>query len=91
MDIRHIGEIEVSVVGLGTNNFGMGMHADQVPPVVEAALDAGITFFDTADSYGDSEERLGQALGRHRDEVVIGTKFGSPVGAGGTGGPHPAT
>jgi aryl-alcohol dehydrogenase-like predicted oxidoreductase len=89
MDIRHIGEIEVSVVGLGTNNFGMGMHADQVPPVVEAALDAGITFFDTADSYGDSEERLGQALGRHRDEVVIGTKFGSPVGAGGTGGAAP--
>ena len=89
MDIRHIGEIEVSVVGLGTNNFGMGMHADQVPPVVEASLDAGITFFDTADSYGDSEERLGQALGRHRDEVVIGTKFGSPVGAGGTGGAAP--
>jgi aryl-alcohol dehydrogenase-like predicted oxidoreductase len=56
---------------------------------VEAALDAGITFFDTADSYGDSEERLGQALGRHRDEVVIGTKFGSPVGAGGTGGAAP--
>ena len=54
MDTRHIGSLEVSVVGLGTNNFGMSMHADEVPPVVEAALDAGITFFDTSDSYGDS-------------------------------------
>ena len=58
-------------------------------PVVEAALDAGINFFDTADSYGDSEERLGRALGGHRDEVVIGTKFGSAVGRDGTGGAAP--
>jgi aryl-alcohol dehydrogenase-like predicted oxidoreductase len=85
MDTRRIGSLEVSVVGLGTNNFGMGMRAETVAPVVEAALDAGINFFDTADSYGDSEERLGQALGTHRDEVVIGTKFGSPVGDGGGG------
>ena len=47
-------------------------------------------FFDTSDSYGDSEERLAQALGRHRDEVVIATKFGSPVGKDGTGGAAPA-
>ena len=66
------------------------MSADQVPPVVDAALESGINFFDTSDSYGDSEERLGQALGRHRDEVVIGTKFGSPVGPDGTGGAAPA-
>jgi aryl-alcohol dehydrogenase-like predicted oxidoreductase len=90
MDTRRIGALEVSVVGLGTNNFGMAMTDDQVPPVVEAALDSGINFFDTSDSYGHSEERLGQALGRHRDEVVIGTKFGSPVGADGTGGAAPA-
>ena len=89
MDLRPIGSLDVSVVGLGTNNFGLGMHEDDVPPVVEAALDAGINFFDTADSYGDSEERLGRALGGHRDEVVIGTKFGSAVGRDGTGGAAP--
>ncbi len=90
MDTRRIGSLDVSVVGLGTNNFGMGMHGDEVPPVVDAALEAGITFFDTSDSYGDSEERLAKALGRHRDEVVIGTKFGSPVGKDGTGGAAPS-
>jgi len=77
------------VVGLGTNNFGMGMQADEVPPVVEAALEAGINFFDTADSYGDSEERLAQALGGRRDDVVIATKFASPVDGGKVGGARP--
>ena len=90
MESRRIGSLDVSVVGLGTNNFGMGMREDEVPPVVNAALDSGITFFDTSDSYGDSEERLGKALDRHRDEVVIATKFGSPVGKDGTGGAAPA-
>lgn len=90
METRRIGSLDVSVVGLGTNNFGMGMHEDEVPPVVNAALEAGITFFDTSDSYGDSEERLAKALGRHRDDVVIATKFGSPVGTDGTGGAAPA-
>jgi aryl-alcohol dehydrogenase-like predicted oxidoreductase len=89
MDTRKIGTLEVSVVGLGTNNFGRGMQGDQVPPVVSAALESGVNFFDTSDSYGNSEERLGQALGRHRDEVVIGTKFGSPVGEDGSGGAAP--
>jgi aryl-alcohol dehydrogenase-like predicted oxidoreductase len=89
MDMRPIGALEVSVVGLGTNNFGRGMPTDAVPTVVNAALDCGVTFFDTSDSYGDSEERLGQALGRHRDEVVIATKFGSAVGRDGTGGASP--
>jgi aryl-alcohol dehydrogenase-like predicted oxidoreductase len=79
----------VSVVGLGTNNFGMAMNDDQVQTVVDEALAAGVTFFDTSDSYGQSEERLGRALGSRRDEVVIGTKFGSPVGEGGTGGARP--
>jgi aryl-alcohol dehydrogenase-like predicted oxidoreductase len=88
MDTRRIGSLEVSVIGLGTNNFGFFMGEDAVPPVVDAALEAGITLFDTADSYLDSEARLGRALGRRRDEVVIATKFGSPV-EGGAGGAAP--
>lgn len=90
METRRIGSLEATVVGLGTNNFGMGMRADQVPPVVDAAIEAGINFFDTSDSYGESEERLGQALGRRREDVLIATKFGSPVkGEEGTGGARP--
>ncbi|MGH8988301.1 MAG: aldo/keto reductase, partial [Acidimicrobiales bacterium] len=90
MQRRTIGSLTVTVVGLGTNNFGMGMPADGVPPVVAAALDAGVDLFDTSDSYGESEERLGTALGRHRDDVLIATKFGSPVkGEEGTGGARP--
>jgi len=90
MKTRTIGSLDVTVVGLGTNNFGMGMAAEDVGPVIDAALAAGINFIDTADSYGASEERLGAALGRHRDEVLIATKFGSPVrGEEGTGGARP--
>jgi aryl-alcohol dehydrogenase-like predicted oxidoreductase len=88
---RRIGSLEVTVAGLGTNNFGMGMEADATSPVVDAALKSGINFFDTSDSYGESEERIGRALGRRRDQVVIATKFGSPVrGEEGTGGAKPA-
>src|SRR6266566_3935984 len=91
METRAIGSLKATVVGLGTNNFGFGMSAEAVPPVVSAALDAGINFFDTADSYGESEERLGKALGSRRDEAIIATKFGNPVGgAEGTGGASPA-
>jgi aryl-alcohol dehydrogenase-like predicted oxidoreductase len=90
VDTRKIGSLEATVVGLGTNNFGLGMADDAVLPVVDAALDAGINFFDTSDSYGDSEVRLGAALGRRRDQVLIATKFGSPVrGEEGTGGAKP--
>lgn len=90
METRSIGSLQVTVVGLGTNNFGMGMPADEVGPVVDAALEAGINFFDTSDSYGESEQRLGAALGRRRDDVLIATKFGSPVrGEEGTGGAKP--
>jgi len=88
MDTRRIGSLEVSVIGLGTNNFGFFMEEDAVAPVVDAALGAGITFFDTADSYLESEARLSKALGNRRDEVVIGTKFASPVD-GGMGGAAP--
>ena len=60
METRKIGSLDVTVIGLGTNNFGMGLAAEDVPPVVNAALDEGINFFDTSDSYGESEERLGR-------------------------------
>jgi aryl-alcohol dehydrogenase-like predicted oxidoreductase len=81
MDTRRIGSLEVSVVGLGCNNFGRRLDFDATSAVVDAALEAGITFFDTADTYGDtkSEEYLGRALGRRRDDVVVATKFGSKV------------
>jgi aryl-alcohol dehydrogenase-like predicted oxidoreductase len=67
----------LSIVGLGCNNFGMKIDRDASTPVVHAALDAGITHFDTAEMYGGgkSEEFLGAALGGHRDEVVIASKF----------------
>jgi aryl-alcohol dehydrogenase-like predicted oxidoreductase len=67
----------VSVVGLGCNNFGMKIDADASRAVVHAALDAGITHFDTAEMYGggQSEAFLADALGARRDEVTIGTKF----------------
>jgi aryl-alcohol dehydrogenase-like predicted oxidoreductase len=76
--------IKVSAVGVGTNNFGMGMDYPAVERVVHAAVDMGVTFFDTADVYGRglSEEVLGRALGPRRKTVVIGTKFGSPMGQG---------
>jgi aryl-alcohol dehydrogenase-like predicted oxidoreductase len=77
MDTRRIGQLEVSVVGLGCNNFGGRIDADQTQRVVDAALEHGITYFDTAESYGDgrSEELLGRALGSRRDEVVLATKW----------------
>ncbi|MCU1394317.1 MAG: aldo/keto reductase [Ilumatobacteraceae bacterium] len=67
----------LSVVGLGCNNFGMRMDAAASTEVVHAALDAGITHFDTAEMYGGgkSEEFLGAALGDRREEVVIATKY----------------
>jgi aryl-alcohol dehydrogenase-like predicted oxidoreductase len=72
---------EVSVVGLGTNNFGRRCDYDQTLAVIDAALDAGVTLFDTADIYGQgtSEEYIGRALEGRRDEVVIATKFGSEM------------
>ena len=69
----------VSAVGLGTNNFGMKLDMAQTREVVHAALDEGITLFDTADTYGTSEERLGEILEGRRDDVVLATKFGGDV------------
>src|SRR5215212_9950032 len=81
MDTRRIGSLEVSVVGLGCNNFGRRLDAQATNAVVDAAIEAGITFFDTADVYGNtkSEEYLGRALGRRREDVVLATKFGSRI------------
>jgi len=81
MEFRRLGEsgLVVSVVGLGTNNLGMKLDDEQSREVVHAALDAGITLFDTSDSYGASEQRLGALLEGRRDDVVLATKFGSDV------------
>ena len=81
MEFRRLGTsgLVVSVVGLGTNNLGMKLDDEQSREVVHAALDEGITLFDTSDSYGASEERLGRLLEGRRDDVVLATKFGSDV------------
>ncbi|MGH8963048.1 MAG: aldo/keto reductase [Jatrophihabitantaceae bacterium] len=81
MRFRRLGAsgLVVSVVGLGTNNLGMKLDDEQSREVIEAALDAGITLFDTSDSYGMSEQRLGTLLEGRRDDVVLATKFGSDV------------
>ncbi|MGH3008103.1 MAG: aldo/keto reductase [Gaiellaceae bacterium] len=72
---------DVSVVGLGTNNFGRRCDYEQTLAVIDEALDAGITLFDTADIYGQgqSEEFIGRALEGRRDQVVLATKFGMPM------------
>ena len=91
-ETRTIGssDLAVSVVGVGCNAFGTRIDADQTKAVVDAAIDSGITLFDTADSYGtgSSEELLGAALGDRRQDVVIATKFG--MGMDGTNGPEDA-
>ena len=87
-----LGSLEVSVVGLGCNNFGRALDQKGARVVVDQALDAGITVFDTSDNYGDgqSESFLGAALGHRRDQVVVATKFGMPVsGVPGSGGATP--
>jgi aryl-alcohol dehydrogenase-like predicted oxidoreductase len=78
LERRKIGALEVSLTGLGCNNFGWRIDAAQSRHVVETALDSGINFFDTADIYdtGRSEEYLGRALADRRREAVIATKFG---------------
>ncbi len=81
MEHRSLGKLSVSVVGIGCNNFGARLDPDGTAAVVNAAIDAGINFFDTADIYGGtkSEEFLGRALGSRRSEVVVATKFGLPI------------
>lgn len=83
MEQRSIGQLSVSVVGLGCNNFGRRLDAQGTAAVVHACHDAGIDFFDTSDMYGDglSEEYLGKALEGQRANVTIATKFGAPNSA----------
>jgi aryl-alcohol dehydrogenase-like predicted oxidoreductase len=82
MEQRQLGDsgLTLSVLGLGTNNFGMKMESDEAAAVVHQALDEGVTHFDTAETYGGgrSEEMLGAALGKRRHEAIVATKFGSP-------------
>src|SRR4051794_8844521 len=82
MEYRALGEsgLRVSVVGLGCNNFGRRIDLEQTRAVVHAALDAGITLFDTADIYGESEDFLGEVLGSARADMVLATKFGNDMG-----------
>ena len=87
-----LGSLEVSVIGLGCNNFGRVLDQRGSADVVNAALDAGMTVFDTSDNYGEgrSESYLGAALGQRRGQVVIATKFGRPVsGVADSGGAAP--
>ncbi|HTA09912.1 MAG TPA: aldo/keto reductase [Streptosporangiaceae bacterium] len=80
--------LQVSVVGLGCNNFGRRLDVKQTLAVVDAAIDAGITLLDTAETYGGagrSEEMLGEVLLTRRDQVVLATKFGSQAGDMGYG------
>ena len=87
MEYRKLGRsgLTVSVVGVGCNNFGRLCDPEQTKAVVQAALDEGVIFFDTADTYGPrglSEEFLGRALARRRHDVVVATKFAGSMGEG---------
>jgi aryl-alcohol dehydrogenase-like predicted oxidoreductase len=76
--------LQVSIAGLGCNNFGRRIDLDATRAVVDAAIDEGVTFFDTADVYGrgTSEEYLGEVLEGRRERVVLATKFGMDKGDG---------
>jgi aryl-alcohol dehydrogenase-like predicted oxidoreductase len=86
MEFRRVGEsgLEVSVVGVGCNQFGRRVDAPGAARIVHAALDSGVTFFDTADIYGagDSERLLGAALKGRRDSAIVATKVGGQMGEG---------
>jgi aryl-alcohol dehydrogenase-like predicted oxidoreductase len=85
MEKRKLGRssLEVSVVGIGCNNFGLRADPAQTKAVVDKAIDLGITLFDCADRYGQppgtSEKYLGQALGAKRKNIVLASKFGNPM------------
>jgi aryl-alcohol dehydrogenase-like predicted oxidoreductase len=87
MEYRNLGRsgLQVPLVGLGCNNFGGRMDYDATVAVINTCLDMGVTFFDTADVYGGrgkSEEFIGRALQGRRHEVILATKFASPMGEG---------
>ncbi|MGI9475431.1 MAG: aldo/keto reductase, partial [Hyphomicrobiaceae bacterium] len=81
MEIRNLGAsgLRVSAVGLGCNNFGVRLDSEASRAVIDTAIDAGITLFDTADMYGGrggSETVMGEILGERRKDIVLATKFG---------------
>src|SRR3954471_22850657 len=85
MRTRKLGELDVTIVGLGCNNFGGRIDEDASRAVVDAALDAGVTFFDTADIYGGqgaSENILGPGPAGRGEQAVLPTKWGKPMGDG---------
>jgi aryl-alcohol dehydrogenase-like predicted oxidoreductase len=84
MQTRKVGSLQVSVVGLGCNNFGWRIDAEASAKVIDAAIESGVTFFDTADRYGkgQSEDFLGRALGKRRDQIILATKFGMEMEKG---------
>ena len=90
MEVTRLGssDLRVSRVGLGCNNFGRRLDAAATRAVIDAALEVGVTFLDTADVYGsgDSERFIGEALTGRRDEVVLATKFGQDASVPGPGG-----
>jgi len=91
VETRRIGSLTVTGVGIGCNNFGSRIDDKRTGEVIEAALDVGINFFDTADMYGNgrSEELLGRFLGDRRSDVIIATKFGNEMqGQGGGARPE---
>lgn len=84
MDIRNLGHsgLRVSAVGIGCNNFGARVDVEGTRKVIYKAIDMGITLFDTADVYGErggSETAMGQVLGDKRKDIVLATKFASPL------------
>ncbi len=81
MKTRALGSLQVSEVGVGCNNFGTRLDQERATAVVNAALESGINFFDTADIYGatKSEVFLGAALKGRRDQVIVASKFGMPI------------
>jgi aryl-alcohol dehydrogenase-like predicted oxidoreductase len=78
MRMARLGKLEVSVIGLGCNNLGRALDQEATNQLIAAAIDLGVSHFDTARLYGGghSERLLGRALGTHRDDVVVATKFG---------------
>ncbi|MFL5610990.1 MAG: aldo/keto reductase [Gemmatimonadaceae bacterium] len=87
LETRKIGSLDVSIVGLGCNNFGGRIDEQRTREVIDAAIDAGITLFDTADMYaeGRSEELIGRFVGERRRQVIIATKFGYEMPGQGRG------
>jgi len=84
MEYRNLGSsgTKVSVIGLGTNNFGRRLNSSDTKKVIDTAIDEGINFLDTSNSYGDtlSEEYIGNAIKNYRDDIILATKVYSKLG-----------